>query len=184
MSDLKTNANKKIIIFSGKQFSGKDTVAKIILEQFKSFKRIGIGDAIKMLYSKKTGLTLDEIEKNKSTYRQDLIDLGDWGRAQDPDYWLKSIIAYEGNTVVTDIRVKHELELFKSYGAFTVRVEASEEARSKRGTLSSQNDATETQLDNITDWDFVIHNEGTYEELLENTKALTSTIQEKLGSIS
>ena len=181
MPNSEVSTNKKIIIFSGKQFSGKDTVAKIVLEQLKSFKRIGIGDAIKMLYSKQTGLSLEEIEKNKSIYRQDLINLGDWGRAQDPDYWLKSIIAYEGNTVVTDIRVKHELELFKSYGAFTVRVEASEEARSKRGVLSSQNDVTETQLDNITDWDFVIHNEGTYEDLLENADVLISKIKEKLG---
>ena len=106
-------SNKKIIIFSGKQFSGKDTVAKILLEKFKSFKRIGIADAIKMRYSEKTGLTVEEIEKNKSQYRQDLIDLGDWGRAQSPDYWLNSIIAYKGNTIVTDIRAQ-----LKSSGVF------------------------------------------------------------------
>lgn len=175
------NNNKIIIIFSGKQFSGKDTVAKILLERFKTFKRIGIGDAIKMLYSKKTGLTVEEIEKNKSTYRQDLIDLGDWGRAQNPDYWLNSLIAYEGNTIVTDIRVKHELDLFRSYNAFAVRVEASEEVRSKRGVLSSQNDNTETALDNITDWDYVINNEGTYEELLEKSEKLIEVLKQKYG---
>lgn len=173
--------NKKIIIFSGKQFSGKDTVAKILLERFKSFKRIGIADAIKMRYSEKTGLTIEEIEKNKSQYRQDLIDLGDWGRAQSPDYWLNSIIEYEGNTIVTDIRVKHELDLFRSYGAFSVRVEASEQARSKRGVLASSNDATETGLDNVKDWDFVIYNEGTYEELLGNTDNLIEAIEKKFN---
>ena len=175
------NNNKIIIIFSGKQFSGKDTVAKILLEKFKTFKRIGIGDAIKMMYSKKTGLTVEEIEKNKSTYRQDLIDLGDWGRAQNPDYWLNSIIAYEGNTIVTDIRVKHELDLFRSYNAFAIRVEASEEARSKRGVLSSKNDNTETALDDIKDWDYVINNEGTYEELLVKTEKLIEVIKQKYG---
>ncbi len=175
------NNNKIIIVFSGKQFSGKDTVAKILLERFKTFKRIGIGDAIKMLYSKKTGLSVEEIEKNKSTYRQDLIDLGDWGRAQDPDYWLNSIIAYQGNTIVTDIRVQHELQLFRSYGAFAVRVEASEEARSRRGVLSSKNDNTETALDNITDWDYVIKNEGTYEELLIEAEKLINTLKNKYG---
>ena len=61
-----TNNKKKLIVFSGKQFSGKDTVAKILLERLTSFKRIGIGDAIKMMYSKKTGLSLEEIEQNKS----------------------------------------------------------------------------------------------------------------------
>lgn len=176
-----TNQQKKLIVFSGKQFSGKDTVAKILLERLTSFKRIGIGDAIKMMYSKKTGLSLEEIEKNKSVYRQDLIDLGDWGRAQDPDYWLNSIVAYEGNTIVTDIRVKHELDLFRSHGAFAIRVEATEEARSKRGVLASKDDATETQLDSITDWDYVIENNEGYEELLENTEILINTIKEKFG---
>lgn len=177
---MKTN-DKKIIIFSGKQFSGKDTVAKILLEKFNSFRRIGIADAIKMQYSEKTGLSLEEIEKNKSIYRQDLINLGDWGRAQNPDYWLNSIIAYQGNTIVTDIRVKHELDLFRSYGAFAVRVESTEETRSKRGVLSSKNDNTETALDNITDWDYVIHNDGTYEELLLNTEKLIAVLHSIFG---
>ena len=175
------NNKKIIIVFSGKQFSGKDTVAKILLEQFNSFKRIGIADAIKMQYSQKTGLTVQEIEQNKPLYRQDLINLGDWGRAQNPDYWLNSIIEYDGNTIVTDIRVEHELNLFKSYGAFTVRVEADEEVRAKRGTLVSKNDNTETALDNITDWDYIIQNNGTYEELLNNTKKLIDILKEKFG---
>ena len=33
------NNHKKIIVFSGKQFAGKDTVAKILLNEFKTFKR-------------------------------------------------------------------------------------------------------------------------------------------------
>ncbi len=171
-----SSKDKKIIVFSGKQFSGKDTVAKILLEKFKTFKRIGIADSIKMLYSSQTGLSIEEIEKNKSKYRQDLINLGDWGRTQSPDYWLNSIIAYDGNTIVTDIRVEHELNLFRSNGAFAIRVEASEEARSKRGKLASKNDATETGLDNIKDWDYVISNEGTYEELVENTEKLITKL--------
>lgn len=171
-----TTSDKKIIIFSGKQFSGKDTVAKILLENMPSFKRIGIADAIKIQYSKQKGISLEEIEKNKSQYRQDLIDLGDWGRAQSPDYWLNSILAYEGNTIVTDIRLPHELNLFRSHNAFCIRVESSEEARSKRGVLTSKNDLTETALDNITNWDYVIYNNGTYDELLTNTQDLINEL--------
>lgn len=177
------NNSKKIIVFSGKQFAGKDTVAKILLEKYKSFKRIGIADAIKLKYSQKTGLSIEEIEKNKSIYRQNLIDLGNWGRAQDPDYWLNSIIEYEGNTIVTDIRMKHELDIFRSYGAFTVRVEATEESRRKRGNLVSNNDETETQLDTIKDWDFIIDNSGSYDELQKNIVQLSKAIEQKLGKI-
>ncbi len=175
--------HKKIIVFSGKQFSGKDTVAKIVLENLRTFKRIGIGDAIKILYSQKTNLSLEEIEKNKSIYRQDLIDLGDWGRAQDADYWLKSIINNEGDIVVTDIRLPHELNLFKSYSAFSVRVEANEEIRAKRGVLSSKNDLTETALDDFKNWDYVIYNNGTYDELNKNTQDLIKHIKNYFGEI-
>ncbi len=177
------NSSKKIIVFSGKQFSGKDTVAKVLLENFKSFKRIGIADAIKLKYSLKTGLSVEEIEKNKPVYRQDLIDLGNWGRAQNPDYWLNSIIEYEGNTIVTDIRMKHELDVFRSHGAFTVRVDAKEEVRRKRGKLVSGNDTTETELDNIKDWDYVFDNNGSYEDLQNNIPELIKAIEEKLGRL-
>lgn len=171
------NDNKKIIIFSGKQFSGKDTAAKILLEELKDFRRIGIADAIKSEYSKKTGLGIEEIEKNKSLYRQDLINLGNWGRSIDPDYWLNSIISHPGNVVVTDVRVKHELDLFKSKGAFTVRVEANEEERAKRGKLTSSNDNTETELDSIKDWDYILYNNSTYEELKENIRKLIKVLK-------
>ena len=105
---------EKIIIFSGKQYSGKDTVAKIMLAEMKDYKRCAMGDIIKLTYGEQKGLTYEEIEKNKPLYRQDLINLGNWGRAQDPDYWLKKIIKQDGNIMVTDVRVPHEYEVFKN----------------------------------------------------------------------
>lgn len=173
--------SKIIIVFSGKQFSGKDTVAKILLKKFSSFKRIGIGDAIKRMYSNKTGLSVEEIEKNKSIYRKDLIDLGNWGRERNPDFWLNEIALYKGNTIVTDVRMKHELDVFKSFEAYTVRVEASIEARSKRGIISSVNDETETQLDSVNDWDYIIYNNSSFDELEKNTEKLILAIKEKFG---
>jgi len=160
---------KKIIIFSGKQYSGKDTVAKILLTQMPDFKRFAMGDVIKLEYGKQNGLTYEEIEKNKPIYRQGLIDLGNWGRSIDPDYWLKKIISQEGNIMVTDVRVPHEYEIFKSAGAVSIRVESSRETRAKRGELVGEADVTEIGLDNITDWDFVIENNSDYETL--QTKA-------------
>ena len=84
----------KIIIFSGKQYSGKDTAAKIMLEELTDYRRCAMGDIIKLTYGKEKGLTYEEIEANKSQYRADLIALGNWGRAQDPDYWLKKILEH------------------------------------------------------------------------------------------
>lgn len=156
-----------IIIFSGKQYSGKDTAAKIMLEQMPDFRRCAMGDIIKLTYGKEKGLTYEEIEKNKPLYRQDLIDLGNWGRSQSPDYWLNKIIEQDGNIIVTDVRVPHEYEVFKRAGAISIRVEASRDVRASRGELIGETDITEVGLDHITDWDYVIENNSDYETLKE-----------------
>jgi len=156
----------KIIIFSGKQYSGKDTAAKIMLDNMPDFKRCAMGDIIKITYGAQHNLSYDEIENNKPLYRQGLIDLGNWGRAQSPDYWIDKIIEQTGNIIVTDVRVPHEYEIFKKAGAISIRVETDRDLREKRGgTLVGEDDITEVGLDDITDWDYVIDNNSDYENL-------------------
>ena len=167
----------KIIIFSGKQYSGKDTAAKIMLDKMPTFKRCAMGDIIKLTYGQEKNLTLEEIENNKAQYRPDLLELGNWGRAQNPDYWLKKTIEQDGNIIVTDVRVPHEYEVFKNAGAITIRVEATRETRAQRGTLVGENDITEVGLDNITDWDFIIDNNSDYEHLKEQVLKIIDKIK-------
>ena len=168
---------KKIIVLSGKQYSGKDTVAKILLEKLTGFKRVGIGDAIKLEYSKRTGLSVEEIEKNKATYRPDLINLGNEGRAISDTYWLNALLNIEGNLIIPDMRLKKEYNFFTTQNAFTIRVNSTYENRSKRGTVVKDDDITETDLDDITNWDFVIENNSTYEDLVKNTDLLIEKLQ-------
>lgn len=168
----------KIIIFSGKQYSGKDTVAKIMLEAMPDYKRCAMGDIIKLTYGEQKGLSYDEIEKNKAIYRQDLINLGNWGRSQDPDYWLKKIIGQEGNIMVTDVRVQHEYDVFKKAGAITIRVEASRDTRKERGKLIGEDDVTEIGLDHVKDWDYVIDNNSDYETLKNKVNRVIEKIKE------
>lgn len=167
---------EKIIIFSGKQYSGKDTVAKILLEQMPDYKRCAMGDIIKLVYGSQKSLTYEEIERNKPIYRQDLIDLGNWGRSVDPDYWLKKIISQPGKIIVTDVRVPHEYEVFKAAGAIAIRVEAARETRAKRGELVGETDVTEVGLDHITDWNYVIENNSDYQTLKEKALELGNKI--------
>lgn len=178
---IQENKYMAIIIFSGKQYSGKDTVAKIMLREMNDFRRCAMGDIIKLTYGKEHGLTYEEIEKNKAQYRQGLIDLGNWGRAQHPDYWLKKILEQTGNIMVTDVRVMHEYEMFKAAGAISIRVEASRETRLKRGQLIGETDVTEVGLDNIKDWDFVIENNSDYETLEKNVLKIVELIKIKLN---
>ena len=159
----------RIIIFSGKQYSGKDTAAKILMSKMPDFKRCAMGDIIKIEYGKLHNVSYEEIEANKPKYRQGLIDLGNWGREQNPDYWLEKIIAQEGNIVVTDVRIKHEYEVFKKAGAISIRVEADRDIREARGgKLIGENDVTEVDLDDIQDWNFVLDNNKGYDSLEKN----------------
>ena len=167
----------KIIIFSGKQYAGKDTAAKIMLDEMQDFRRCAMGDIIKLTYGAQKNLTYEEIEKNKSKYRADLIILGNWGRAQSPDYWLQKIVEQDGNIIVTDVRIPHEYEVFKKAGAITIRVEATRETRASRGELIGEEDITEVGLDNIKDWDFIIDNNSSYENLKLQVNRIISRIK-------
>lgn len=169
---------EKIIIFSGKQYSGKDTAAKILMDAMPEYRRCAMGDIIKLEYGKLNNITYEEIETNKPKYRQGLIDLGNWGRAQSPDYWLDKIISQEGKIVVTDVRIKHEYEIFKTAGAISIRIEASRDLREARGgKLIGEDDVTEVDLDNIQDWDFLVDNNKDYENLKKEILAIVSKIR-------
>lgn len=169
---------ERIIIFSGKQYSGKDTAAKILMDAMPEFRRFAMGDIIKLEYAKLNNLTFEEIENNKSKYRQGLIDLGNWGRSRSQDYWLEKIISQEGNIVVTDVRIKHEYEVFKAAGAISIRVEASREVRESRGgKLVGEDDVTEVDLDDIQDWDFLLDNNKDYETLKQNVLKIVEKLR-------
>ncbi len=171
----------KIIIFSGKQYAGKDTAAKILLDSMPEFRRCAMGDIIKLTYGKEKGLSYDEIERNKAKYRADLITLGNWGRSQSPDYWLQKIVEQDGNIVVTDVRIPHEYDVFKKAGATSIRIEATRDVRASRGQLIGEDDITEVGLDNITDWDYVIENNTTYEYLKTQVSKVIKDIKRRFN---
>lgn len=165
-----------IIIFSGKQYSGKDTAGKIMLDKMPDYHRCAMGDIIKLEYGRQHNLTYEKIESDKSKYRAGLIELGNWGRSQSPDYWLEKIIQSDGNIIVTDVRVPHEYEIFKKAGAITIRIEADREVRAARGELVGEDDITEIGLDDITEWDYIVYNNSDYDmfknEILKIVKDL------------
>lgn len=170
----------KIIVISGKQYSGKDTLAKILLKKLSGFQRVGIGDAIKLQYGRDKGLTFDEIESNKHLYRSDLIELGNFGRSIDCDYWLKNLADMD-SIIVPDVRVEHEVDFFKSRGAFLVRVNSSVENRAKRGVLTNADDYTETALDNYSGWNIVVDNDSDYDALVLLADKVVDSFNQFIG---
>lgn len=63
------------------------------------------------------------------------------------------------NWIITDTRFPNELEAVKSKGGITIKI-----VRDSGNTVGTQH-ISETALDHVTDWDYVIDNTGTIEEL-------------------
>jgi phosphomevalonate kinase len=171
---------RKIIIISGKQFSGKDSVAAFISKFLPDFKQVALADAIKAEFGKEKKLRISEIERNKPLYRADLIALGNKRRAEDTDYWIKKVIAEEGNIMISDVRLNYELNTFKKYGAVTIRVNSDREQRAKRGLLTNETDLTETELDTIKNWDYIIENNEDLTSLKEKVRKIVQEIEKSM----
>ena len=79
---------------------------------------------------------------------------------------------------MTDVRVQHEYDVFKSAGAVTIRVEASRQTRLNRGgSLTGENDVTEVGLDHIKDWDYIIDNNSDYESLKRQVYSIVEELK-------
>ncbi len=176
-----TKKDKKIVVISGKQFSGKDTVANVIKQKLPNFKLAPIADSIKIEFSQLKNLTFNEIERNKPLYRADLINFSNEKRAKDPDCWIKKVLSYEDNLIISDVRLQHEIEVFEEHGAVKIRVESGRDERAKRGKLVKEDDFTETDLDNYKNWDYIIENNGSIEDLEKKASKIGDELAKMLS---
>jgi phosphomevalonate kinase len=172
--------DKKIVAISGKQFSGKDTVADVLVTELSGFVKAPLAKLIKEKFSQEKGLAVDIIDMNKPVYRVDLIELGNRMREEDPDYWIKAVLEAGDSILVSDMRLKNEFNSFKKMNAITIRVNSPREERAKRGLIVSEYDSTEVDLDDITEWDYVLYNDGTHEELKQKARDLANEIKKRL----
>lgn len=168
----KTLKTTNLIAVSGKQYAGKDLLTRMLLTALPDFRQVPIAQAIKTVYARRHGLTLQELEAQKAQHRPGLIALGDWGRAQDPDYWLRAVLAEPGKKIVSDVRLPREYALLKQAGAFLIRLNADRVVRARRGQLVSETDPTEQALDTLREWDAVLTNNTTIEDLQAQVQAL------------
>jgi hypothetical protein len=160
-----------IIGLSGKAQSGKDTVGAALVNKH-AFVRVASADALKRIAMR----TFNWDGEKDVRGRKFLQDLATAVRGYDPDFWINitiqeinrqqvnlalknsSTAAYlQGNFVITDVRYKNEADLLKKAGAILIRIE--------REGIELFNHESETQLDNYEDFDYIISNNGSIEEL-------------------
>lgn len=113
--------------------------------------------------------TIKDAEGNYYTIRQLLQKFGtEVGRNISPNLWVDALMndyikakldGYEEDWIVTDVRFENEAEAIRENGGILIRL--------NRNTGSNDQHPSETALDNYKNFDLVIDNNGTIDELID-----------------
>ncbi|XP_053678059.1 phosphomevalonate kinase [Anopheles nili] len=175
MSDTWSELPKVIILFSGKRKCGKDYLSEALLKKLGPDRAqiIRISEPIKRHWSEKMGLDLSELLSDsayKEQYREKMIVWSDERRREDYGVFCRAacLSINRDICIVSDVRRKTDVQFFReTFGTErvrTVRIEASEAERSRRGWQFQQgvdDVQSECDLDDFVAWDMVLQNEET-----------------------
>jgi len=163
---------KIIVAFCGKAGCGKDAAADYLRENF-GFTRVAFADELKRIARDEYGW--DGIKDDRG--RKLLQDIGAYGRAYDPDIWIKKMFA-SGNyqeadfVAVTDCRYPNEVEALQERDASIILIYG-------RGGLEGEagEHESETALDTRENWDYEINNSATWAALFVQLDMIITTIK-------
>lgn len=170
----------KIIGLSGRKQSGKDTLFGLLKESLPDLKveRVAFADALKREVAHACGVTVEQIEREKSRWRGLLQHWGtEFRRHDNENYWIdrarEKIETERGLgadvTVVTDVRFENEAGMVRDMGGLLVRIV-------RHGAGAADSHSSETSMDNQP-YDLSIDNTGTLEALKSNVQLLARIIQ-------
>jgi hypothetical protein len=172
-----------IIGIGHRKQQGKDTLAKMIEYQWvigagivsfatpiyeccwQLYKHVGFQK--KEYYDRNPHEKMALLENGK-TVRQVLIDVGELMRSYDPDVFVQAALAVHSayrHIIIPDLRHHNEFKGIKDQGGICVKVVRPGD-KEAHGTFNTDIDEI---LKDETDWDFIIHNDGTKAQL--NTAA-------------
>ncbi|XP_058442925.1 phosphomevalonate kinase [Malaya genurostris] len=167
-----SNIPRSVLLCSGKRKTGKDFLTERLLQRLSADRAqiIRISEPIKRSWAEKLGLNLNELLSDgpyKEKYRKEMIEWSDQQRAEDYGFFCRQACMEVNKEIciVSDVRRKSDIRYFKElFGSKvkTVRIEATEETRKKRGWHFQEgvdNVQSECDLDNMTDWDLLITND-------------------------
>ena len=151
------------IALSGKMRSGKDTIGDYLVDNH-NFNKYSFAKSLKKIGNHVFGFT-----KESENGRMLLQELGKFGRLVDENFWVERTLdeiqdTLSDNIVITDMRFENEAEHLKREGFILIRINAPHEDCVARGA-SCTFDISEIDLDNYDDFDYIINNDGSLEEL-------------------
>ena len=173
----------QIIMICGKARSGKDTLADFLIEDLKDKKpcKVQIGQYIKYYAMKYFGWDGKDETKPRDLFNKLGTEI--IRNKIDPNFHINrlvediEVLSYFYDTfIVSDVRFPIEIEKVKEKYNNVVTIKVQRD--SNELTESQKKEVSETALDNYTDYDYFIDNNGTLEELESKAKALLKKIGE------
>jgi len=163
-----------IIGISGKIGSGKDTIAKEIINSFPNynFRKVSFGYNVKKIVSILTGLDMRTIlsRKIKSVYLPDwemtvgeLFQQAGTNALRDilnDDTWIISLfnnIKSGENIIITDVRFENEANSILNRGGYLLRING-DPNKIRSNETRNINHKSETELDNFSKFDIIYDN--------------------------
>jgi len=183
---------------AGKAGSGKSTVAEFLVSQY-GFQRLSFAEPLKEMLLKAGICSRDELYVKKSAFSRWIMQkVGtDIFRNQiDPDFWVKkmaeklncyfatsncyfatsnSLDNSSSKVVIDDVRFLNEASLVKQYGGVIVKIERDLYNCLQSDIVGNNQHVSETEMELIQP-DFVIHNTGSLDDLLNCTSLLIARL--------
>lgn len=172
-----------VLVFSGKRKSGKDHITELLHQRLgpRVSCIVRLSAPLKQQFAQDHGLDLDLLlgpGPYKEQFRSQMILWGEDQRKTDPGFFCR--LATNGVKqpvwLVSDARRISDLIWFQtnfSTQTRTIRVQASDQTRTKRGfsfTKGVDDAESECGLDWVSDWDWIISNDGDAQDLEEQLR--------------
>lgn len=180
----------RLIGFSGRRGSGKDTIARLIQRtQPESKWHIrSVGEPIKAVCAALAGEgtapyfsqqgKAEKLTAFGRTRGEMLQQVGLALRLWEPDIWVQAFFSQlpaEQHTLIPDVRFPNEADLIRSRGGLMVRVEGDPLHQRGDGTRDDHH-PSETALDAYPHFDFTIHNSGSLADLELQVRVLLARL--------
>ena len=161
----------KIYLITGKAGSGKNYVAKKLKENLEDSVITSLSKYIK-LFAIELGLW-DGDDSNKP--RTFLQTTGDLMRSINPNFLpkrlLEDIEIYRllgiQNVIISDVRLINEIDYLKRSKDTIITIRVNSNKSNRILSKEEQNHITETELDNYTNFDYIINNDNNIDNEIE-----------------
>lgn len=170
---------------------GKETLARILVEEH-GFVRLAFADALKEVLTAMSPyldpaladaiakLGIEEAKRSPAPVRDALNMLGNTMRAHvSPEVWVLAVTrridaSAGGRFVISDVRYQNEVRAIRDRGGRVFRVD--------RQCAAVSYDDSDDALEGFDQWDGVVDNGGSIDDLAAQAAALVDTIQCSMAS--